>query len=170
MQFLIDSIERITRLTGKIAAWLLITLALAMIWEVVSRYAFSKPTIWSYEIAYMQMGALFTLGIAYTMQQDGHVRVDLLYGSFPPRIKSLANLFGLLCLMPMVLWLCFGLWDYLENAWRSGERSGESIWNPVVWPARLSFFVGFVLFTLQTVAEILKALQGLIRPSGYTED
>ena len=42
-----------------------------------------------------------------------------------------------------------------------GERSGESIWNPVVWPARLSFFVGFILFALQILAEVLKSLRQL---------
>lgn len=157
MQTLIDAIDRVTRFAGQVAAWIVVTLAAAMLWEVVSRYVFDHPTSWSYETAYMQMGALFVLGIGYTMQQDAHVRVDLIYGSFSTRGKALVDLLGLMLLLPMVLWLCYGLWEYFGNAWRSGERSGESIWNPLVWPARLSFVVGFVLFALQCVAEVLRA-------------
>jgi len=161
MQALIDTIERITRLFGMIAAWLIVPLAGSMMWEVISRYAFSRPTIWAYEIAYVQMGALFVLGIALTTQAKAHVRVDLLYDNFSTRWKAAADLVGFLLLAPMILWLCYGLWGYLEDGWISGERSGESIWNPVVWPARLSFFVGFILFALQIVAEVLKSLRQL---------
>lgn len=155
---LFDRIESVTAFAGKLGAWIVVTLAASMLWEVVSRYVFAKPTTWSYEIAYMQMGALFVLGIAYTMQKDAHVRVDLFYSAYSPRVKAVVNLLGLLLLLPMVCWLCVGLWHYLGNAWQSGERSGESIWNPLVWPARATFFIGFVLFALQTIVEIFKAL------------
>ncbi|MDA9949424.1 TRAP transporter small permease subunit [Paracoccaceae bacterium] len=161
MQALIDTIERITRLFGMIAAWLIVPLAGSMMWEVISRYVFSRPTIWAYEIAYMQMGALFVLGIALTTQAKAHVRVDLLYDIFSPRWKAVVDLVGFLLLAVMILWLCYGLWGYFEDGWISGERSGESIWNPVVWPARLSFFVGFILFALQILAEVLKSLRQL---------
>ena len=164
MQVIIDTIERVTRRFGTIAAWLIIPLAGSMFWEVISRYVFSRPTIWAYEIAYMQMGAIFVLGIALTTQAKAHVRVDILYDMFSPREKAIADLFGLLLLAPMILWLCFGLWWYLEDSWISGERSGESIWNPVVWPARLSFFLGFILFAAQILAEILKSVHQIIQP------
>ena len=57
----------------------------------------------------------------------------------------------------MVLWLCLGLWEYLLRAYLSGEVSGESAWNPVVWPFRATFVAGFVLRAAQTVAEMLKS-------------
>jgi len=110
MQALIDTIERITRLFGMIAAWLIVPLAGSMMWEVISRYVFSRPTIWAYEIAYMQMGALFVLGIALTTQAKAHVRVDLLYDIFSPRWKAVVDLVGFLLLAVMILWLCYGLW------------------------------------------------------------
>ena len=125
MQALIDTIERITRLFGMIAAWLIVPLAGSMMWEVISRYVFSRPTIWAYEIAYMQMGALFVLGIALTTQAKAHVRVDLLYDIFSPRWKAVVDLVGFLLLAVMILWLCYGLWGYLEDGWISGERSGK---------------------------------------------
>ena len=110
----------------------------------------------------MQTGALFVLGIAYVSQADGHVRVDLAFANFPIRAQALVNLIGLLLIAPLVLWLCIGLWDFLARAWQSGERSGESIWNPVVWPARVTYFLGFVLFAMQILADILKALLSLL--------
>ena len=49
----------------------------------------------------------------------------------------------------------------------NNEVSGESAWNPVVWPFRVFFIVGFGLFALQAIAEILKSISkitGNIRP------
>lgn len=162
MLTIVSLINLVTCGTGKVVAWLIVPLAGSMLWEVVSRYVFARPTIWAYEAAYMQMGALFLLGIAYVSQTDGHVRVDLFYHRFSARKKALVDLIGLLLIAPLVIWLCFGLWDYFERALNSGERSGQSIWNPVVWPARLTFWLGFMLFAAQIVADILNALCTLI--------
>ncbi len=170
MNALIRPLEAATRSIGRLAAWLIVPLAASMVWEVVSRYVFSKPTVWAYEVAYIQMGALFLLGIAYVSQIDGHVRVDLAYRTFSPRWKALVDLIGLLLIAPLVLWLCFGLWGYFEDAWQSGERSGESIWNPVVWPARITFWLGFALFAAQIAANILKAIHTIATGKIYSED
>jgi len=159
---LVHSIDTLTQSIGKAVSWLIIPLALSMLWEVISRYAFSKPTIWAYEAAYMQMGALFILGIAYVSQVDAHVRVDLLYRNFSERQQALVNLIGLLLIAPLAVWLCFGLWWYFERAYQSGEGSGASIWNPVVWPARLIFWLGFVLFAAQIAADIANAFHTII--------
>jgi TRAP-type mannitol/chloroaromatic compound transport system permease small subunit len=158
MNALVRTLEAGSRSIGRLAAWLIVPLAISMVWEVVSRYVFSRPTVWAYELAYMQTGGLFLLGIAYVAQVDDHVRVDLAYRSFSPRGKALVDLLGQLLVAPLVLWLCFGLWGYFEDAWHSGETSGESIWNPVVWPVRITYWLGFALFAAQVAANILKAI------------
>jgi len=168
MRAIAHQIDRFTALAGWLAGWIILPLIMSMLWEVVSRYVLSRPTIWAYEAAYIQMGALFVLGIAYVTQTDGHVRVDLAYANFRPRVQAIVNLLGNLLVAPLVLWLCFGLFDYLYDAWESGERSGESAWNPIVWPARLAFWLGFVLLAAQTVSELLKNLSTLV--SGQADE
>ena len=155
---LVDSIEAVTRWAGWLGAAITVPLILAMVYEVVARYAFNAPTFWAYELAYMMMGAGLMLGIAYCMQTGSHARVDFFYQSLSPRGRALVDLLGCAFLLPMVLWLCTGLWDYLLRAYEHGEVSGESAWNPVVWPFRAFFVIGFVLFALQTISEILKSL------------
>ena len=68
--------------------------------------------------------------------------------------------------LPVVTWLCFGLWEYWVEAYVSGEQSGQSAWNPVIWPFRLCFFLGFAVLFLQGLAELIKALRFLM---GETE-
>ena len=55
----------------------------------------------------------------------------------------------------------WSLWDYWTKALRTAEQSGQSAWNPVIWPFKLVFFIAFVLLALQVFAEMIKAVQYL---------
>ncbi len=163
MATLVRSIEWLTRVFGYIAAWLVAPLIVAMVWEVFSRYALSAPTFWAYEIAYMLLGASLMLGIAFALQVRRHVRVDFLYHMLSAKKRATIDCVGyVFFLLPVVLWMSWGLWDYLVYAYVNNEVSGESAWNPVVWPLRVTFVVGFVLFALQIVAEIIKCVYVLL--------
>ncbi len=167
MATLVQCIEWLTRVFGYIAAWLIAPLIVAMVWEVFSRYVFSAPTFWSYEIAYMLMGASLMLGIAYALQLRRHIRVDFLYDMLSAKTRAVVDIVGyVFFLLPVVLWMSWGLWDYLVYAYVHNEFSGESAWNPVVWPFRVTFVVGFVLFALQIVAEIIKCVYVLLGQDG----
>lgn len=163
MQKVLSLIERITGSVGVIAAWLVVPLVIATAYEVISRYFFNAPTVWAFEIGYMMMGSHFLLGAAYTLRQGAHVRVDLIYGHVSPKTRAIIDVVGyLFLLLPMMIWLTWGLWGYFEGAWIDNETSGHSSWNPVVWPYRLVFFISFLVLTLQIVGEILKGFQVLL--------
>jgi TRAP-type mannitol/chloroaromatic compound transport system permease small subunit len=71
--------------------------------------------------------------------------------------KALVNFLGYLVLMlPGAVWVTFGLYDYAVEAYVSNEVSGESSWNPIIWPFRFVWFVGYTSLTLQAISELLK--------------
>ena len=150
---------------GHASALAVVALIALMNYEVLARYLFEAPTIWSYEVSTMVMGSSFVLAIAYAIQTDSHVRVDLFKHRFGPRGQTAIDLVGnALFLLPITLWLSWGLWDYLYGAYVSGEVSGQSAWNPKVWPFRLVLFIGAVVWTLQVGAEVLKGVRALASP------
>ena len=159
MPTVIEGIERITCAFGRVGAVLILILILAVSYEVVMRYAFNAPTMWAYEVAAMLMGTSFLITIAYAMVTESHVRVDFLYARIGPRGRALIDVAGyLLFLLPLALWLTWGRWNNLVQAYATGETTGQSAWNPVVWPFRVAYVVGLVLFSLQILAEILRCL------------
>lgn len=170
MLSLVRTIDRMTRLIGYAAAGTTVVLIAAMVTEVCLRYLLNSPTFWAYEIGYMLMGAGLMLGIAYTTQMKSHVRVDFFYNVLSPCGRAAVDLLGFAILLPMVLWMTAGLWDYLAYAYVNSEVSGESAWNPVVWPFRATFVLGFALFALQIVAEFLKSLHILMRGAPLEAD
>jgi TRAP-type mannitol/chloroaromatic compound transport system permease small subunit len=58
----------------------------------------------------------------------------------------------------VLAWITSGLWTYFAGAYESGERSGSSAWNPVLWPFRFVLFAGFLMLTIQVLAEILRRI------------
>ncbi len=153
---LIRAIEFYTRLFGLAGAWIIVALIGAMVYEVIARYFLAAPTKWAFEVAYMLMGTSFMFGIAYCLQMRRHVRVDFVYNAVGPKARATIDLVGYAVLVPMILWLCAGLWDYFHQAYKVNELSGESAWNPIIWPFKFTFVIGFVLLLMQIVAEALK--------------
>jgi TRAP-type mannitol/chloroaromatic compound transport system permease small subunit len=162
MRAMVRAIDGLSRLFGAVAALLVIALVVLMLYDVLLRYAFNAPTTWGNDMNTWLMGASFILSIAYAMSTDSHVRVDLLYDERSrPRIRYF-DLIGLtFIILPTVAWVTLGLWDHFQEAYRTGERSGSGGFNPIVWPFKFILLVGFAIFTLQIVAEIVKRAASL---------
>lgn len=162
MRGLVRAIDRLSLAFGQIAAAIVIVLVVLMLYDVVLRYMFNAPTSWGNDINTWLMGTSFVLSIAYAMSTDSHVRVDLLYNDATKHRMPVVDLIGFTFLvLPTVAWLTSGLLGHFLEAFKSGERSGTGGWNPIVWPFRLVLFVGFMILTLQIVAEIIKRASSL---------
>jgi TRAP-type mannitol/chloroaromatic compound transport system permease small subunit len=157
VRVLVRTIESISRLSGRVAALLVLLLIILMIYEVVVRYVLNAPTTWGYEVSTWVMGGSFVLAIAYALATDSHVRIDFLHDWLGDRARHVFDLLGYAIVLPLLGWLTWGLWEYFYAPLLSGERTGQSAWNPVVWPFRLVLFVGVAVWTLQVIAEVVKA-------------
>jgi TRAP-type mannitol/chloroaromatic compound transport system permease small subunit len=145
-------LERIAELVGSAAAWLALALVLVTFAVVMLRYLFQLGWIAMQESILYLHASLFLLGAAYTLNKDGHVRVDILYRGFSARRKAVVDLLGsLFLLLPVCGFLLWASWDYVATAWSIQEGSPEAGGLPYV----------YILKTLIPVAVILLIVQGL---------
>lgn len=159
MKTFVRAVDALSRACGVIAALLVIALIVLMLYDVGMRYLANAPTLWAFDVNTYLMGSAFVLSIAYALSHDSHVRVDLLYSQRTKHHLEWVDLigFGLLAL-PVLAWITAGLWTYFAEAYATGERSGSSAWNPVLWPFRLVLFSGFLMLTVQVLAEIVRRI------------
>lgn len=166
LERLVNFIDRLSGATGLMGACLVLPLATIMFYEVVLRFFFDLPTFWAYEIAYMMTGSHFALGIAYVLREGKHIRIDFLYERFSPKVKASIDLVILVVfVLPTIGWMTWVLSGNAVTALRIGEVSGESAWNPYVWPVYSAIAFGFIVFTLQIVAEAIKCARILFAGS-----
>jgi TRAP-type mannitol/chloroaromatic compound transport system permease small subunit len=146
-------LDGVNRSIGVIVAWLALAMVLVTFVVVVLRYLFDSGSIALQESVTYMYAILFMLGAAYTLQQDGHVRVDILYQRFSRRGRAWVDLLGTLFLLtPVSVFLLLSSWGYVADAWSIREGSREAGGIPGVW----------LLKTLLVVMPLLMLLQGLI--------
>jgi TRAP-type mannitol/chloroaromatic compound transport system permease small subunit len=144
--------------SGRIGALIVLPLVLAMVFEVVSRYAFAAPTQWAFELSYMMMGTIFLLGLSYALLTGQHVNVDFIHQVLPRRAVAAIDAVGYIILAGMLIWLTRTLISNVGDVYRTGEGSGLSAWNPKIWPYRVIYALGFGLFALQCAAKAVENL------------
>ena len=88
MQNLLLFIDKVSTWIGQFFSWLILALTLMISWEVFSRYFLDNPHAWAFDVMSMMYGSLFMMAGAYTLSKNGHVRGDVLYGFFPPRLQA----------------------------------------------------------------------------------
>ena len=156
---LVNRIERITTNIGIIAALTLVPLILTTTYEVLARYIFDAPTIWAFEVGYMLTGTHFLLGMAYTLQQGQFIRIDIFSQDMSEKTRAFIDLCAYSIILPLMMWLTYGLTSYLISGFIKNERSGQSAMNMAVWPFRVVFLIAFTLLALQVYAEFMKSLE-----------
>lgn len=162
MRTLVRTIDGFSRVCGGLAALLVVLLIVLMLYDVMMRYVFNAPTLWGYDVNTFLMGAAFVLSVGYALSLDAHVRVDLMYSPATRPNLNWVDLAGFsLIMLPASAWITVGLWNYFAEAYRTGEKSGTSAWNPVLWPFRLILFLGFLMLSVQLVAEIIKRIYAI---------
>lgn len=157
----INAIDTISDWSGRVTAWLIVPMTLAVTYEVVARHFFRAPTVWAFDVTYMLYGTHFMLGTAYTLMRVGHVRTDMLYQNWSIRRQHLIDAIGYLFFFPaMALVLYFG-WQEAAHSWAIGETSDASPWRPIVYPFKTVIPLTALLLLVQGVAELLKSLYAI---------
>lgn len=155
-------VDWITEGAAFIGVCAIMPLIVIMTFEVFSRYVLNEPTIWAFELSWMLMGVIFIMGLAYALRRDEHVRVDLFYGTYSPRRRAAVDVFGYLLLLPCIALVAIHMLQYAIDAYWSGEVSGVSAWNPVLWPFRAALAVGLLVFVIQVFFQLAKSVRVLV--------
>jgi TRAP-type mannitol/chloroaromatic compound transport system permease small subunit len=158
-------IDKFNALVGRSMGWLILIAVLVSATNAVVRKLFSVSSNAWLELQWYLFGASFLLAAAYTLRENGHVRIDILYGRVTDQTRQWIDLLGhLFFLMPFALLMIWYLVPYVSQSYASGEVSTNS-GGLIIWPAKAFMLAGFVLLAVQGVSEIIKKIaiiQGLI--------
>ena len=147
-------IESFAIRTGQAVAWLTLLMAVVTFVIVVLRYVFGIGLIWMQESLVWMHAAVFMLGAAYTLGEDGHVRVDVFYREMSAARRAWVDLFGVLFFIwPVCGFLFFESFGYAADSWAGNEVSRNAGGLP--YPALP------LLKTMLLLMPLAVALQGL---------
>ena len=157
MQKLLFAVDRMSTRIGQIFSWLILVLTLQVSWEVFSRYVLNTPNPWAFDLMIFMYGIVFMMAGAYTLAKDGHVRGDVLYGFFPPRLQAALDLtLYILFFIPGVVALVWAGYTYAEESWAIRETSNITANGPPLYPFKMTIPIAGAFLLLQGVVEIIR--------------
>jgi TRAP-type mannitol/chloroaromatic compound transport system permease small subunit len=164
MQKLLLGVDRISTALGKAFAWLIVALTVLITWEVLSRKLFSSSHPWTFDAQMMMYGVMFMMAGAYTLAKNGHVRGDVLYGFFPPRVQASIDLvLYVFFFLPGAAAMVYAGYIYAAESWAIREHSTITVDGPPLYPVKAFIPVAGALIMLQGIAEIVRCIVCLKR-------
>ncbi|RWD36529.1 TRAP transporter small permease subunit [Mesorhizobium sp.] len=152
------TIDRVNEFIGRWVSWLILLAILVSAGNAVVRKVFDISSNAWLELQWYLFGAAFMLAAAYTLKQNDHIRIDIVYGMFSRRVQHWIDLLGhTLFLMPFVTLMVIYFVPYVSLSFRSGEMSTNA-GGLIVWPAKAILLAGFFLLALQGISEIIKKI------------
>ena len=159
MQSLLLNVDKVSTWVGQAFSWLIVTLTLLISWEVFSRYALDHPHAWAFDVMIMMYGTMFMMAGAYTLAKNGHVRGDVLYGFFPPRLQAGLDLtLYILFFLPGVIAFCWAGYIYAGESWAIREGSNITADGPPYYPFKTIIPIAGAFLLVQGIVEIVRCV------------
>lgn len=155
----VRAIDRVNHIIGRATMYMIFVMIGVLFYSSVTK-TFFLPALWTFEFAQFLMVAYFLLGGAYSLQLDGHVRMDLLYGTRSERTKLIWDSVTALFMITYLIMLLYGALSSTQYALEYGERSYSS-WRPYMWPIKIVMTIGIIMMLLQAIARFFKDLAAL---------
>jgi TRAP-type mannitol/chloroaromatic compound transport system permease small subunit len=149
--------DRFSNVMGWIAGVLNLVMLVNVFYDAIMRYFFKTGSIALQEMEWHLFAIVFLFGIAYGLKEDGHVRVDVLYDGFSPRWKAIVNIAGtVLLLLPLSVLIVEGSVWYVQEAYNSGEVSGDPGGLPYRWLIKLVIPASFVFLIVSAAGFVIR--------------
>jgi len=159
MQKLMLRMDKISTFVGHTFSWLIVSLTFLITFEVFSRYALNTPHPWAFDGMIQMYGMLFMMSGAYTLSKNGHVRGDVLYGFFPPRLQAGLDLtLYFVFFIPGVVALCWAGYIYAGDSWAILEHSGITAEGPPVYQYKTVIPLAGAFLLAQGIVEITRCV------------
>ena len=159
MQKYIRFMDSFTNKIGIFAMYLIFVMIIVLFYSSISK-TFFTPSYWTLEISQFLMMSYFVLGGGYSLKEDSHVRMDLLYERLSDRGRSIMDSIVMVCLIFYLVLLLWGGIGSTMYALKYAERSYSS-WRPYMAPIKIILNIGIFLTLLQAIAiwfkDILKS-------------
>jgi len=162
MQKILVTVDKISTFTGQSFSWLIVSLTFLITYEVFSRYALRVTHPDAFDAMLMMYGTLFMMAGAYTLSKNAHVRGDVLYRFFPPRVQASLDLtLYILFFLPGVVAFCWAGYIYAGESWAILERSSITSEGLPIYPFKTIIPIAGVFILMQGIVEIIRCVQCL---------
>ncbi|WP_217648625.1 TRAP transporter small permease subunit [Falsiroseomonas stagni] len=142
---------------GLVAGWGFVLCAFFITFDVLARSIFRVSTQSTTEITGYMLAFGLSWGLAHTLTQRSHVRIDLLVNRLPQRIRIWLHLLSLLLLGVFMAFIAQGAWDLVDESLLFNATDISLLRTPLAIPQGL-WAAGMVVFLALIACMLLENL------------
>ena len=153
----INLVDSLSDKIGHIVGWLTTLMVLIVFYDTVMRYTFNKGNVALQELEWHLFAIVFLIGAAYTLKEDGHVRVDILYVSLSKKTKAWIDFLGVfIFLIPFSIMVIIATKGFIMNSWAIREVSPDPGGLPARYILKTMIPLGFFFLIVQGLSQAAK--------------
>lgn len=153
-----DSIDRFIDWIGRGTAWTCLLIVLIVATNVILRYLFRIGPVSLQELEWHLLSPIALIGMSYALRHDDHVRVDILYEDFSPKVQEVIDLLVAIATVVISVILVKLSLDFVYQAYSLGEGSPDPGGLPHRFLLRAFIPLGFALLLLQAFARCIRSV------------
>lgn len=163
--------DKFANAIGYFTAFVMILMILNVTYDVIMRYFFNTSSIAMQEMEWHLFSIIILLGISYTLKEEGHVRVDVIYDRLTDKKKAKINMVGVvLFIIPVSLLIGIESIPYVLESIASNEKSGDPGGLEYRWLVKSLIPLSFFLLIITSIGYFIRNLnvyKGLHDLEGY---
>jgi C4-dicarboxylate transporter DctQ subunit len=142
--------DRVLYWLAAVAAAVLVAITLSVVYEVVARYIFGRPTSWAIDFSEYALLVCVFYATAWVLAEDAHIKIDVFVSLCPPKlVRALALAASIIGAFSCAVFCCVALLVVWE-----AYRDAEVIWRSTIVPKWLVWSampLGGFLLTIQFI-------------------
>ncbi len=148
---------------GIITGIAMVLMILNVFYDVIMRYFLKSGSIAMQEMEWHLFSVIILLGVAYTLKEDGHVRVDIIYDRLSFKKKAMINMVGVfLFIFPIAFLVGIASIDNAYESFLSGEQSGDPGGLTNRWVVKALIPLSFLLLIITSIGFFIKNLNNYL--------
>ncbi len=149
-------IDKISMFIGRLTMMLIALMTLVMMYEVLLRYVFERPTLWANELTLWIAGFVFLTAGIYAMQQRCHIRIFLLYDVMPRWVQRLFDCLSTFFIALFAFFLVYGSYKQVfVNKLYKWETFGTAFDPPLPATIQPMVLIAVTLVAAQAVVNLV---------------
>ncbi len=147
-------VRRLNEVMLWIVGMLILLMGLLLFYDVLMRYFFKAPTAWAFDLAGWFTGLTAFLAGGYVLLKKAHIRVDIFYQKFSPKVQGGLDALTSVFLFLIVLILVWKGGERTLHYWHLGAVANTGL-NIHLWIKWLMVPLGGLLLGLQAVVNLV---------------
>ena len=155
MQAFIRAVNSTSQAIGVLAAGMIVVAVIITCQMIFIRYFLNGSTYWHTEAVVYLILAATLLGLPYVQKLKGHVNVDLVPMLLPPNGRKALIIISFVSAILVLFVMTYFSADLVYLSYSKGWTS-DTVWGPPLWIPYSTMPLGFGLFALQLLADLLE--------------